>query len=311
MKKILLTTVILGITILFIGCGNNLVKESIEQAEISMENKDYDKAIISLEIALEEDEKNEEANKLYKIVYNYEKAEEFVIENNFEDAKKSLDSIDEEYIYYAIKDDVDLLKNEVDNYYKEVEKVNVNVEEAQKLFNENKYTECEEYLFTNILGSEEGKIDENKYATEEQKEKALGLLDKCNKEIEEEKRREPKGTRDEYIKKLDMIEEGLDNLNYLYEGGITANLIEAEGEALRRWDAMLNEIYKLLKVQLPKSEMDDLTKKQINWIKYRDITAKNESDAFQGGTMGEVQYNSTLARLTKERCYELVNMYMK
>ena len=74
---------------------------------------------------------------------------------------------------------------------------------------------------------------------------------------------------------------------------------------------MLNEIYNLLKVQLSKEEMDELTNKQISWIEYRDKTAENESATFGMGSFATVQYNSTLARVTKERCYELVNNYMK
>ena len=57
--------------------------------------------------------------------------------------------------------------------------------------------------------------------------------------------------------------------------------------------------------------MDALTEKQIQWIEYRDITDKNESLVFEGGTMEGLQYTSTLANITKERCYELVNNYMK
>ena len=52
---------------LFSTQGNSIVKKSIEQAKILIENKEYDKAILSLEMALDEDNKNEEANKLYLI----------------------------------------------------------------------------------------------------------------------------------------------------------------------------------------------------------------------------------------------------
>lgn len=57
--------------------------------------------------------------------------------------------------------------------------------------------------------------------------------------------------------------------------------------------------------------MDELTDKQISWIGYRDTTAQNEVNSFGGDSFAGVQYNSMLALLTKERCYELVNTYMK
>ena len=55
----------------------------------------------------------------------------------------------------------------------------------------------------------------------------------------------------------------------------------------------------------------DIISDTIYRINYRDTTAQNESSPFEGGSFARVQYISTLARLTKERCYELVNTYMK
>lgn len=115
----------------------------------------------------------------------------------------------------------------------------------------------------------------------------------------------------EYINKLNSTEEGMSDLDYLYENGVTAELVEAEGTKFKRWDNMLNEIYSLLKTQLTESEMNDLKSKQRSWIKYRDTTADNEASEEGEGSLSTVVYNSSLARLTKERCYELVNTYMK
>ena len=117
--------------------------------------------------------------------------------------------------------------------------------------------------------------------------------------------------KNEYLKKLDEVEASMSDLDYLYESGTTADLNSAASTVLSRWDDMLNEIYALLKTQLSESEMQELKRKQLNWIDYRDKTAERESSEFEGGSMYSVQYNSTLGRLTKERCYELVNNYMK
>lgn len=117
--------------------------------------------------------------------------------------------------------------------------------------------------------------------------------------------------KNEYINKLNSVEEGMSDLDYLYENGITVELIEAEGTKLKRWDDMLNEIYSLLKIQLTESEMKELKSKQLSWIEYRDTTANNEASEEGGGSLSTVVYYSSLARLTKERCYELVNTYME
>ncbi|MDU2686412.1 MAG: lysozyme inhibitor LprI family protein [Paeniclostridium sordellii] len=117
--------------------------------------------------------------------------------------------------------------------------------------------------------------------------------------------------KNEYINKLNSTEEGMSDLDYLYENGTTGEMVEAEATKLKRWDNMLNEIYSLLKTQLTESEMNELRNKQRSWIEYRDKTAENEASENTGGTLYNVVYNGSLARLTKERCYELVNTYMK
>ncbi len=103
----------------------------------------------------------------------------------------------------------------------------------------------------------------------------------------------------------------MSDLDYLYDSGTTVDFVEAEGTRLKRWDDMLNEIYSLLKTQLTESEMKELKSKQLAWIEYRDKTAENEANAAGGGSLTTVDYNSTLATLTKERCYELVNTYLE
>ena len=181
MKKILIAGLILSITTLFIGCGNSIVKKSIEQAITAIYNKEYDKALLSLEMALDEDKENEEATKLYKIVGSYQDANSAMEDKNLEEAKKALDSINDDYVNYSIKDDIDELKKEID-------KINNHLEEAEKMFNDKKYGDCKIYLLSNILGSEGENIEPNKYATDEQNQKALDLVGKCELSIAEEAR---------------------------------------------------------------------------------------------------------------------------
>lgn len=112
--------------------------------------------------------------------------------------------------------------------------------------------------------------------------------------------------KNEYLQKLNNIDQGLVDLDYLYKNGITSEMMEAESERYKRWDDALNEIYGVLKNQLSNDEMNNLRKEQRQWIINRDITAEAESLEFKGGTMESIQYISTQARLTKERCFELV-----
>lgn len=132
-----------------------------------------------------------------------------------------------------------------------------------------------------------------------------------NKENTESKKQENGlNCRDEYIKRLDQLEEGMSDLDYLYEGS-TMDMKNAESKRYERWDKMLNEIYALLKQYMTTSEIEDLKNKQIEWVNYRDQKAENDGSEFEGGTMEGLVYLGSLAETTKERCYELVNTYMK
>lgn len=146
----------------------------------------------------------------------------------------------------------------------------------------------------------------------EQEKQEIDKDEEVKEQVEEEGSNEvgQQSYKSEYINKLNSVEEGMSDLEYLYENGVTAEMNEAEATKFARWDDMLNEIYSLLKTQLSESEIKELKNKQISWIEYRDKTADRESNEC-GGSMAGVQYNTTLGRVTKERCYELVNTYMK
>lgn len=93
--------------------------------------------------------------------------------------------------------------------------------------------------------------------------------------------------------------------------GTTLDIREGFAIKLQKWDDMLNEIYDVLIEQLPKDEMDAIREEQIEWISIRDAKANESGKKYEGGTMQPVAYSDSLGESTKERCYELVNKYMK
>lgn len=112
----------------------------------------------------------------------------------------------------------------------------------------------------------------------------------------------------EYLKKLNEMEESDKNI----EAGTTmVELNEQASERYKKWDTQLNEIYEGLKAQLSPEQMDKLREEQRDWIKHRDKTAKEASLKYEGGSMEPLEYVTTQANLTKDRCYELVEKYMK
>ncbi|PAE23246.1 lysozyme inhibitor LprI family protein [Bacillus sp. 7894-2] len=114
-------------------------------------------------------------------------------------------------------------------------------------------------------------------------------------------------SKDEYLKKLNKMEEADRKAE---AKTTTAEMVEQEEERYRTWDDELNKIYGLLEEQLENNQMNQLREEQRKWIQQRDETAKNSSLKYKGGSMEQLEYVATLASLTRERCYLLVAKYM-
>lgn len=136
MKKKLTIFMVLILALGLVGCGNSIVRKSIEEAKLSIESKDYDKALASLQTVLDEDSDNEEGKKLYSIVDSYQKSKKSFEDNNVDESKKLLDEINDEYVNYMIKDDIDSLKQQVENKIKEIELINSNLTKLLGLVDE-------------------------------------------------------------------------------------------------------------------------------------------------------------------------------
>ncbi|CEQ14271.1 lysozyme inhibitor LprI family protein [Paraclostridium sordellii] len=133
--------------------------------------------------------------------------------------------------------------------------------------------------------------------------------DKGENEVESSKQAQNiQNKKYEYIQKLDSIKNEVNGI--VYDGSME-EMKEQSSKGLKKWDDALNEIYGVLKLQLSSGEMDSLKEEQLQWISNRDEIAEKEANEFKGGTMEGLQYTESLARITKDRCYELVNTYMK
>lgn len=114
--------------------------------------------------------------------------------------------------------------------------------------------------------------------------------------------------KDRYLKKLQDTKNETEELEAIDSS--TFALKKVENDRWDIWDALLNDIYGVLKVQLPSEEMDLLREEQRNWLTYRDDRALEASKKYKGGTQEHLEYVVVLKKLTAERCYELVEDYM-
>ena len=120
-------------------------------------------------------------------------------------------------------------------------------------------------------------------------------------------------TKQYYLTKLSEVESEVAKLQNSseYHDGSMVKLKEMAGKCYTKWDDLLNSIYGVLKTQLSESEMNSLRNKQRAWIKYRDSEADKAAAEYEGGSMAPLEATSVKAELTRQRCYELVNQYMK
>ncbi|MDN4491917.1 lysozyme inhibitor LprI family protein [Ureibacillus aquaedulcis] len=117
--------------------------------------------------------------------------------------------------------------------------------------------------------------------------------------------------KEEYLKKLNNMKKETDDKRNNPPDESTYALKNVEGEIHDIWDGLLNEIYGVLKQELPQQEMEQLREAQRKWLNYRDRTALEASLKYKGGTMEHLEYAIVLNNLTEARCFKLVEDYME
>ncbi|MGM7636755.1 lysozyme inhibitor LprI family protein [Bacillus sp. Hm123] len=315
-------SVIVLFVMLLTGCGDSLYEESMKQAKLAMANGEFAKAKASFELALDEKPDDPEASGIYEQLVVYENVQKAIENGQWDEALTKVEGLKkkkniEKSLKQSFDELVRMAENGKENERVVAEKVETikglvsekNYESAQKLIDEMKQNEqlkVAYHLFSSEVDQLSSEIQSGiQQQAEAKKEVAV-------REAEAVKQKAENGSRKvEYYSKLEQTEMGMADLEYIYEQGTTVEVREAESKRYKRWDDALNEIYGALKQQLPSNEMEQLRKAQRKWITYRDESAESAAASYEGGSWASVQYVSTQAELTKQRCYELVDRYMK
>lgn len=115
----------------------------------------------------------------------------------------------------------------------------------------------------------------------------------------------------EYLDKMNVLDEELNVKLKDKLAGTTIEMREAASEIYIAWDEMLNEVYSEIISTLSEEEKDKLISEEEVWMGERDKKADDAAKEVEGGTMEPLARTFSLGASTKERCYELVNNYMK
>lgn len=195
--------IIMTMSILLIGCSSKVGKEAVEQGKLAMAQKEYDKALGSFKLAEDEGIKDEDVRNLVQILDTYIQSNKLFEEGKLSQAQELIGKINENYINYDIKDDVDELKTKItesEDLIKKYDEILIlieegSLEEAKVKFGEiqsisstipaieSKKTEIESKI------SEKEKENAEKEAAEEKKQAEKKAKEKANSNKPEERAR--------------------------------------------------------------------------------------------------------------------------
>lgn len=137
------------------------------------------------------------------------------------------------------------------------------------------------------------------------KENTLFATDKTIEEKTE------KTEKEQYIERLNSITIYYDDLWSRTESFSVVDMKELKNQEYTKWDDELNTIYQLIKKKLPEDDFIILRNEEREWITKRDEQATLAGSKYAGGSMEGLEYMAVMIELTKERTYELVDIYFK
>lgn len=90
------------------------------------------------------------------------------------------------------------------------------------------------------------------------------------------------------------------------EGSTTMEWVEYTGRLYELADECLNYLWNLIRYNVEEEKYQEILAEQRAWIKEKETAAAAARDEWEGGSFAAVDYNDTLATMTIERCYVLV-----
>ena len=88
-------------------------------------------------------------------------------------------------------------------------------------------------------------------------------------------------------------------------GGITASILNCDGQEQKYQDHRINVAYRTLMTTVPASQRQGLRQQERTWIKDRDIKCAQPGES---GTAGDVNYSSCFLDETARQATKLENM---
>ncbi len=113
-----------------------------------------------------------------------------------------------------------------------------------------------------------------------------------------------------YKKRLQDLDAQIEKSRGAQNGSnLNSSAKSAASSELKLWDSELNTIYNEILERLDKEGSEILVEEQRGWLKERDSLAMEAAKNSAGGSRESVEYTVSLAGSTRQRAYDLVEIY--
>ena len=117
---------------------------------------------------------------------------------------------------------------------------------------------------------------------------------------------EKKSIQNSFYEKAELIQEYSDN--HLDTAMTQSDINIESGVVFEKWDALLNEVYRYLKTEMPESEFKQLESDELAWIAKKEKAIDEASAQWEGGTGEPMARNMTAIEYTRDRCHYLMSL---
>ncbi len=146
-RFIILMGIIIGVMFSLMGCKSSETKKYIGKGKELIEQGEYEKGLVTIEMALDDDSENAETISLKEMIMAYLDGKAAFQDNNLELAKDNIYKVNSEYGEYKhLKKDVEELRFDIDNAIKLREEINISIEKVNNLVKTKKYEEADKLI---------------------------------------------------------------------------------------------------------------------------------------------------------------------
>lgn len=303
--KLKRVTIVLFVLILVAGCSfSKVYTDAIEETEEHLNNEEFDQALKTVKIALNEKKEDDVALNIKSGLLKYKELTQQQEKRNWENVtdvinsfgtldsvhpklKKQVDEINKQMLIETnleteLAEGLEQVKSDLDNSL---------FEEANTLLNS--FETNEEFKFAEKEINIARKEYDQQFETFKEKEKTADR----NKELKE--------LSVKYEKKLTKTQKMEDNMKVLKKGDSSEKFIQALVDTEVAYDKILNQIYKLIIKEYPKEE-DKIREEQRTWL------SNYEEDVneirYKSGEYDAMEFS---VQSKKERTKKLLNEYLK